>query len=204
MDDHDYDSAQMDYDAKVAEEAINEFKLELLQNYLIRTAGLVGRPRFMLDEASRLVLLSPTAAFLLAAICSEVCVKKLLLEPMVHGVINQEYAAKLVSELVLGGHGFDRFRELFHQILKTESGIDLGVFRRLSCEKPILDEFRDIMKKRNGIAHRADTATEVEASHAIAVARELLDGVFPRLLDRFHLCLHKGEVIYKSVHNARN
>lgn len=199
-DDYHYsmDAALSEYNDQIAEEAIKEFKYELLQNYLIKTAALISKPLDMLHESARLIDDSPTASFLFASISSEICVKKLLLEPMVHGLINQEYAASLVAELVIGRNAIDRFSKLFIKLLATEGDVDLLSFKRDGAAIPIWDELKQILKKRNDIAHSADIASAQEAAHALIVARVLLEDIFPHVLEKFYLCIHEGKIIYKS------
>jgi hypothetical protein len=194
------DAAISDYNDQIALEAIKDFKYESLQKYLLATSALLQKSKNMAEEASRFLHQSATGCHLMASISCEISVKRLLLEPMVHGLISQSYAASLVSELVIGRNPVDRFSRLFLRLLAEEGGIDLLTFRRggNTNTNPLWEELKLIFRRRNEIAHGAEMVSRNEARHALEVAEVLLNKIFPEVLDKFYLGILKGEIRYKS------
>ena len=193
-----WDAAQQEFYEQAAAEAVKEFKRDLLQNYLLKTYESFARTIHMLGEADELNERNTTAGYLFAAISAEVCVKQLLLEPMVHGLITQDYAASLVSELVFGRNSVDRFRVLFLKLLAEEGNIDLKSMKRIGADICIWDEFIKISRKRNAIVHNAEQASKSESVEALAVAQDLIHQIYPQLLDNFYLTVFQEKIIYHS------
>jgi hypothetical protein len=174
------------------EQAINEFTAELLQSYY-RENCLLAKPAFdALIEAQKLMKASITGAFIFSAISTEVALKETLLKPIVHGLVHAESIASLVTDLVMGHHSMDRYKDLLLQILREHGGVDLLSYKRLGSERNIWDEIKSIQIKRNSIVHTAQVASEKEASLALNVASTIIETVFPSVVRKMGLHLHDG------------
>jgi hypothetical protein len=122
----------------------------------------------------------------------EVGLKSTLLRPIVHGLVHTESVAALITDLVVSHSGMDRYRKLLLQILQEHGGVDLENLIRSGSNKTLWEEIRAVQKIRNGVMHRAETASEAEAELALGVAAEILESVFPAILKHIGLHLHEG------------
>ena len=177
------------------EQAIEEFTAELLQSYY-HNNRLLAKPAYdALVEADRLMKISKTAAFLFAAIATEVALKETLLKPIVHGLVHAESVASLVTDLVMGHQSMDRYKNLLLQILREHGGVDLLSYKRSGSSKNIWDEMKTVRTKRNRIVHAAQVVSEEETALALSVASTVIETLFPSVIAKMGFHLHDGHRI---------
>lgn len=174
------------------EQAIEEFTGERLRSFYLAHPLVVQPPAETLAEARRLLDDHTTAAQVFAAIAVEVGLKVALLKPVVHGLVHSVSTAEIVADLTLRHTRFDFFQKLLSQILSKHGGIHLESHTRQAASKSLWLEILEVQKCRDRIVHRAENATREQAEQAIAVAKAILEDLFPAVVSHLGLHLHDG------------
>jgi hypothetical protein len=173
-------------------EAIEEFTSERLSSYYSENKQL-AKPAFeALSDARELSALNPTASLVFAAIAMEVGLKAILLKPIVYGLVHTDSVASLITDLALAHTGMDRYRKLLLHLLRDHSGVDLDTFTRSGSKKTLWEEISEIQTARNAILHRAEKGSPAIAQLALAVASEIIDHIFPDIVEGMGFHLHDG------------
>src|SRR3989442_12133888 len=117
---------------QASKEAVANFTAERLRSYYDKEPTIAEKPFKALAEARQL-LQTPhqTAAFIQAAIASEVILKGVVLKPIVHGFIHSDSVAPLIVKLAFTSTGLDRIKELLSKIFQDVGNLDLMTFRRM-------------------------------------------------------------------------
>ena len=190
--DYAYDQYISDLYEEHSKEAVEEFTGERLSSYYSQNK-LLAKPAFdFLSEAKKQNELNPTVGLLFAVIAMEVGLKATLLKPIVHGLVHDESAASLITDLTISYTGMDRYRTLLLHILKEHGSVDLNTFKRAESSKTLWEELKEVQKIRNSIMHRADKASQESADLALDVASEILEKIFPEVVTRMGFHLHDG------------
>jgi len=173
-------------------QAIEEFTFERLQSYY-RDNRLLAKPAFTtLCEAKSLMDLTATAGFVFAAIAMEVGLKETLLKPIVSGLVHMPSVASLVTDLAVSNRGMDKYGKLLLQALREHGGVDLDTYTRPNSNTPVWQEMMEVQHKRNLIVHKANSASQIDADLALAVAGTVVEGLFPTVVKKMGLHLHDG------------
>lgn len=181
-------------------EAIEEFTSERLSSYYSENKQL-AKPAFeALSDAKALSALNPTASLVLAAIAMEVGLKAILLKPIVYGLVHTDSVASLITDLALAHTGMDRYKKLLLHLLREHSGVDLDTFTRSGSKKTLWEEISEIQTARNAIMHRAEKGSPEMDQLALAVASEIIDHIFPDIVEGMGFHLHDG---YRICSNPR-
>lgn len=178
--------------AEFKPQAIEEFKDDRLQSYYVAHPNVAEAPQRSLALARQLLSQYPTPAFIFAAIAIEVGLKEALLKPVVHGLVHSESIAELITKMVIGNKGLDKFSSLLFRILSEYGGIDLAQYKRSGASRPLWEEINGVQERRNLIMHRADNVAYEESQKALSVASAVLDELFPSLIQKLGLHLHEG------------
>lgn len=197
MDDEDF--ADSDYYAEIVEqvskEAVENFTFERLRASYDKEPTISEKAFRALAEARQL-LQTPhyTAAFIHAAIASEVLLKGVILKPILQGFIHSDSIAPLIVALAFPSNsiGFERIGGLLAKIFQDVSNLDLMAYRRKDGTKMLWEEISELQKRRNPIMHRAEIATKADAEHAIAVATAIMEELFPVFAKSLGYHLHDG------------
>lgn len=190
--DYAYDQYISDLYEEHSKEAVEEFTGGRLSSYYSQNK-LLAKPAFdFLSEAKKQNELNPTVGLLFAVIAMEVGLKATLLKPIVHGLVHDESAASLITDLTISYTGMDRYRTLLLHILKEHGSVDLNTFKRAESSKTLWEELKEVQKIRNSIMHRADKASQESADLALDVASEILEKIFPEVVTRMGFHLHDG------------
>jgi hypothetical protein len=171
-------------------QAISEFTAERLMSYYVDNPRVALPARAFVNEAEQLITVSPTAAYLLAAVSIEVAIKDVYLRPIIYGLVHSEAAAGLIAEMALRVTRFELLKSPFLQLLREHGDIDFAAYRRGGSDELLWTEIVRIQKKRNQIMHRAERAGNADASTATAVARNLIDLQLPLLANSLGLHTH--------------
>ena len=162
-------------------EITEQFTSERLQSFYLGQPAVAERALCALEEARALKVPHPSAALVFAAISIEVGLKTTLLKPILHGLVNIDTAAVLVTRLVPNQQN-DDFKRVLFGILKEVGSVDLLAFRRPGCNQTLWEEILDIRKQRNEVMHGAEQVSLAEAEHAIEIASAVLEDLFPRVI----------------------
>jgi len=171
-------------------EAIEEFTVERLQSYYLKNKLLAKPALQALKEARNLVKLNVTAGFIFGAISMEVGLKATLLKPIVYGLVHIDSIAGIITDLTISHTGMDRYRNLLSQILKDHGAVDLDNYKREGTNKSFWEEIKEVQKVRNLVVHRGQLASVEQAELSINVASEILEKIFPKILNKIGLHLH--------------
>jgi hypothetical protein len=168
-------------------EAVQEFTTERLKSYYLKNPAIASAATSVLDEAAALVKARhPNAAFLFYVIAAEITINHLLAKPIVIGLVHNEAVADVVVGLV-PYTGSSSFKKLFFGILEKLVAIDLSSYRRIGAKGPLWNEWMTIHEVRNGLVHSGKPISGESLELAEAVALELLQVLFPRVLGKLGL-----------------
>jgi len=94
----------------------------------------------------------------------------------------------------------EKFHDLLFAVLSELGGINLAEHKRSGTKKLLWTEIIENIARRNRVLHRCEPATNAEASHAINLATEVLERLFPTLIERISLHLHDGYRVCNKFH----
>jgi hypothetical protein len=177
----------------VTKEAIENFTFERLRALYDKEPTIAEKPFKALAEA-RLLVQTPhqTAAFIHAAVASEVMLKGIILKPILQGFVHSDSIAPLIAELAFSSTGLGRIKKLLAKIFQDVCNLDWKTHHRKPSLKLLWDEIVEIQTRRDQIMHRADVATKAEAELAIAVATAVTEELFPVFVKPLGYHLHDG------------
>jgi hypothetical protein len=182
------------------EEAVSEFTSERLKSFYLKHPDLARPAWDSLLSAQSLMPSFPQAAIVFAVTAAELVWKKVLLEPIVFGLVHSEGLANFVTELATEHKGMGRFKKLLTAILTEFGGVDLMEYKRLDSPKTLWEEIGEIQKARNRLVHEGKNAPDGTAGLAISVAETLLNFIFPEVITKLGLHLHNKVTVCGSLH----
>jgi hypothetical protein len=62
-------------------------------------------------------------------------------------------------------------------------------------KKSLWEELKDLQRRRNQLLHRAEVAEQGEAESSLAVSAELLERIFPAVVESLGLHLHADLIV---------
>jgi hypothetical protein len=136
----------------------------------------------------------PRAALVFAATAIEVGYKTVLFRPIVSGLVHTEALAEVVMGLATEHVGLDRFSKLMSAVLAEFADVHLKTLKRRGAQKLLWEEMKQVASLRNDVIHKAADVDRDAALIAIAVARELLAVVIPKVLRGLKLKLQGGTI----------
>jgi hypothetical protein len=182
------------------EDAVSEFQSERLKSYYLKHPDLARSARDSLVYAQSLMPSFPQAALVFAVTAAELVWKKVLLEPIVFGLVHTEGLANLVTELTTQHTGMDRFKKLLAAILAEFGGVDIMEHKRDGSPKTLWVEINEIQKARNLLVHEGKNAPDATPALAISVAETLLNIIFPQVITKLGLHFHGNVTVCGSFH----
>jgi hypothetical protein len=177
---------------RICEDAVSEFTFERLRSFYISEPHIYLPVRRRITEANELCGTNVNASLVFSLSAAELCLKTLILRPMVHGFVHQSYVAHVIADLAVSHTGWNRFSELLSNILRDKLRIDLDVIKISNTNKLLWNEFHRLSTIRNRILHRGEVTDLGTARNAIAVANEFSENIFRNLLSNFSLSLDTG------------
>ena len=184
--------------AEYKEAAIEEFTGERLQSFYLADPKIIQAPSQALAEGKSLLANYPRAAFIFASIAIEISLKKLILHPVVYGLVHSESTAVFITKLVMSHVSIEKFKKLLFHVFNEHVGIDLETFTRSSATKMLWKEIDSIRKKRNAVLHEAVIVTSKAAQESLEVATFVLESLFPKLLDKLGLALDNDKLVIEK------
>lgn len=173
------------------EQAIGEFAAERLQSYYLKESQLAVPALNSVLHAKELLDPFHKAALLFAVTATELTIKDVLLKPITFGLVHTEDLAAFIAELTTKHTGMDRFRTLLTEILAAYGGVELKTFKRNGSSRTLWEEITVVQNARNSVAHRGESCDLATARLSISVAETLLHEIFPTVLKKLSLHLHK-------------
>ena len=172
------------------EQAIEEFASERLQSFYAGHPDIALSAIEALAEGRSLLEGYPRAAFLLGAIALEVSLKKVILQPVVYGLVHSESTANLITSLVMSHGPIGRFKKLLFHILREHVDLDLHTFSRKGRgNRTFWEEAELVREHRNAVVHQGASVTPCEARESLEVAAFVIETLLPRLLENLGLML---------------
>ncbi|HEV2098295.1 MAG TPA: hypothetical protein VGR45_05145 [Stellaceae bacterium] len=128
---------------RIREDAVAAFTFDRLRSFYVGNPTLYLPVKRRISEAKDLLSLNFDASLVFSASAAEVCVKTLILRPVVYGFIHQAYVARVIADLAVSHTGWTRFSELLNNILRDKVGIDLAAMcmQRNLMKRPHKDLF---------------------------------------------------------------
>ena len=187
------DYAREQYEFEFAAEAISASLANTLPSRY-HSNPLIAVPAYnALTEARSLLLEHPAASLVLAVTAIEQTIKKVFLEPLVHGLIHEDAQeiAHLIASKTIGHRGWGQFDKLLFHLLDVHGGLDLKAHRRQGGATTLWKEAQQLQKLRDTVVHQGRLDIDSSSStQAVAVASELLEKLFPALITKLDGWLH--------------
>ena len=185
-----------------SEAAIKEFTTGRLQSYYVTHPDLAQPAVKSLAYAEVLVPKYPSAALVFATTAVELAIKGILLQPIVYGLVHTEAMAAFIMEPYTDHSGARRFHRLLFGILNQFGEVNLKTFKRAGSAKTLWDEFTEVQDARNAVIHSFKNVEPSCADLGIAVARTLLNNIFPQVLTKLDLHLHDPGIVCGKKHTV--
>jgi hypothetical protein len=112
-----------------------------------------------------------------------------LLKPILHGLVHSDTAASMIAKSAIN-YKDQGFTKVLLDLLSSFGGVDPRGYHRINGSPTLWDEMSLVRNKRNRVVHDAETASDSEATQAIAVATCIVDDLFPRVITTLGLHLH--------------
>ncbi len=180
---------------EISVQAIDEFTFDRLRSYYVSNRSLAVNAVSIFREARSMLDRSPSSALVLFTTTIELGLKVTLLKPVVYGLVHNDSAAELISELAVKQNGFDRFKPLLARILEEYGGIDFNSFKIENHTKTIWEEINSLQRTRNSVVHKGELTNNDSAVLAQEVATMIMGMFLPSVLNAFGLKLIKGGLI---------
>jgi hypothetical protein len=178
-------------DAQLYDKIVDDFKASRLRAFYAENPLLAQPAEGALVEARALLQSHPRAALVFAVTSAEVCMRRVLLTPILQGAFHTESSADFLVRLVVATKD-ERLVKALVAILASHTDMDIRVQCRAGGKKPLWEEMRDLQVKRNAVVHQAAPTGDGDAEEAVAVAEALLTHVFPAVIRKLGLHLHDG------------
>jgi hypothetical protein len=180
-------------DAELYDKIADDFKASRLRAFYADNPLVAEAADGALAEARPLLQDHPKAALVFAVTSAELCMRRVLLTPILHGAFHTESSGEFLVRLLVATKD-EKLVKALVAILASHTGVDLRVLCRAGVKKPLWEDMRDLQVKRNEVVHQgapAAPAADSDAQQAVAVAGALLNGVFPAVIRKLGLHLHE-------------
>jgi hypothetical protein len=196
-DDYDdsWDAGREEYEADVAQRAVEEFQTERLQSYYRDHRDLAMKPVEKLDQARSILAASPNAALVLAVSSIEVGLKAIVMRPIMSGLVHAESFSELITEMFVKSSKADDVLKIVNRLLKEYASIDLQTMKLANHRMTYWQEIGRGQEKRNAILHRAENCTREDAEGVVELADYLWGTIFPALLNGVGLHTHDSKSV---------
>jgi hypothetical protein len=108
--------------------------------------------------------------------------KNLLLRPIIHGFVNSDHVADLVSTAIVSSNREEkRLRGFLSVLFRNMTRVNLEAIEIGGQKQALWRHIEIVQKTRNTILHRAESAGRQDAEYAIALASLVVEELFPLL-----------------------
>ena len=180
------------------DEIVQDFTEARLRSYFVANPELAMPAARALADARTLVPTHTTGGFLFGAIAAEVALRAVLLKPILYGLVHSDTAAALITKAAIA-YQDEGFTKVLLDLLASFGGVDPRTWYRATGGQKLWDEILVVRTKRNGVMHRAESATDADAELAINVAACIVEQLFPSVVAKLGLHLH-GLTVCESFH----
>ena len=184
---------EREYADEYRKEGEENFIDRRLASYFMQNPDMDARARKRCDDARALLDVNYDACTVLACSAIEVGFKNLLLKPVFYGFVNSDHVADLVSTATVSSNREDkRLRGFITVLFRNMTSVDLDAFELGGQKRALWGHIEHIQQKRNGIVHRAESVEREDAEFALALAKLIVQRLFPLLRNQM-LSLHTGK-----------
>jgi len=159
------------------EQIVEEFVAARMASYYRQNPDLSAAAERMLDEAIRLLKISPSASLVFSYAAIEITLKNVLLKPVAFGMIHDELTGPLITDLVINNR---QFTKLLFQVLR-EYGFDITTQKRQGSSISLWEEMKDLRTLRNGVVHSGEPTSNEQAALSLRYAKFLLHKLYPQV-----------------------
>jgi hypothetical protein len=159
------------------DDIINEFISERMNSYYLNAPNLTAPADMAIEEAQKLIDISPRASLVFSVSAIEITLRDILLKPVAIGMIHDDDTAPIMAEFIIRSNSFTK---LLLQILE-QYGLDLKQVRRRGSDKKLWMEIEEVKEHRNNILHRGGTASQEVANLSLDIAISVLRRLYPAL-----------------------
>jgi hypothetical protein len=177
-------------DAELYDKIVDDFKASRLRAFYVDNPLAAEAADGALAEARALLKDHPKAALVFAVTSAELCMRRVLLTPILHGAFHTESSGEFLVRLLVATKD-EKLVKALVAVLASHTGVDLRVLCRAGVKKPLWEEMRDLQVKRNAVVHEGAPAADSDAQESVAVAAALLNDVFPAVIRKLGLHLHE-------------
>lgn len=189
-DDHLMDALQEEYYKeeildRYRDDLIEEFQEERLSSYY-KANPYIAKPALQfLGKAKELQSVDPTSSFILAFASSEYFLKKVMLEPLVAGLIHDEALDEVIAPIVMKDKGFVN---LLLDIMRTHD-IVLNEEAFGQTGRTIKQEWERQKEIRNSAVHRCSEVSSEDAFFAVSLSELFAGDILSRFASAFGLSI---------------
>jgi hypothetical protein len=163
------------------EQLIEEFREERLSSYYLANPDLALPAINFLKKSKTIQKTDSTSSFILAFAASEYFLKKVMLEPLVAGLIHDETLDIVIANIVMKDKGF---KKLLFKIMQ-ENNIDLDKWVLEETDRSINAEWERQKDIRNYAVHKCVEVNKQDSVLAISLAEFLMTDIFTHFVSIF-------------------
>jgi len=178
-------------DAELYDRIVDDFKASRLRAFYAENTLVAEPAAGALAEARALLRDHPKAALVFAVTSAELCMRRVLLTPILHGAFHTESSAEFLVRLLVATKD-EKLVKALVAVLASQTGVDLRILCRSGVKTPLWEEMRDLQLKRNVVVHQGADSEQSEAERAVAVAAALMTEIFPTVITKLGLHLHES------------
>ena len=165
---------------KHKDDIIEDFISERMNSYYLNTPNITAAADIAIQEAQKLIDISPRASLVFSVSAIEITLRDILLKPVAVGMVHDDNTGPIMAEFVIRSNSFTK---LLLQILE-HYGLDLKQVTRRGSDKKLWVEIEEVKQYRNNILHRGDSASQELAKLSLEIAIMLLRKLYPALRQR--------------------
>ena len=123
-------------DAELYDKIVDDFKASRLRAFYVENPLVAQAAAGGHAEARSLLQGHPKAALVFAVTSAELCMRQVLLTPILHGAFHTESSAEFLVRLLVGTKD-ERLVKALAAVLASHTGVDLRVLCRTGTDKPL-------------------------------------------------------------------
>jgi hypothetical protein len=138
-----------------------------------------------------------SAAVVFAVSAVEITFTRALIEAIIVGSVAADPLVEKVLSLFRSARGLHNFEGLVFRIFE-DAGVELSKHTPAGLQQPFWKTLIKINRLRNAIVHGGSPATVDEASEGVALAADLIERLFPKVVEAIGMHLHLGPQVCGS------
>ena len=163
--------------AEHKDDIIDEFLSERMTSYYRDNPDLTASADTAIEEAQKLIDISPRASLVFSISAVEITLRDILLKPVAVGMVHDDKTGPLIADFIIRSNSFTK---LLLKILE-DYGIDLKQFTRTGSDKKLWTEIEETKKLRNDVLHHGGIVSQEDAKLSLDIAIILLKKLYPAL-----------------------